>query len=159
MSVSELLDDELKPWCNIRVNSLKADGGITYPQHTFSPTTTPQSISSSQNGIFLLPQATATLTINLPAPSAGNSFTVYLTGVPDGTNTVTFHSTGTNMSGHRCGVAAGIVATSFSGVTNIILGATAANAKVGDYVSFVSTGTTYLVEAWSSGTADAWSTS
>lgn len=160
MSVAELLENKVKPWLNIRVAGITVDNGIVYPSDTFSPTVTPQAIANNQTGaVFFLPQATASLTINLVGPFPGGRFKVYLTAVPDGVHTVTFHSTGANMSGNAVGVAAGLVAVPFAGVTNIILGATAANAKVGDWVEFISTGTGYLVQAWSSGTAAAWTTS
>jgi hypothetical protein len=114
----------------------------------------------SQSGTkYTLPAATANNTITLPALTAGLEFEFYLSAVPNGTNTHTITSGAANMQGHIIAVAAGLVPTTATGRTNIILGATAANAKVGDYCKLWCDGTNWYYSCLSSGTAAAWSTS
>jgi hypothetical protein len=126
---------------------------------SLSPTTTPQTLTVAQSGaIVFLPQATASIIINLPAPTAGWYCKVILTAVADGTHTVTFSAPSAIMSGTRYGVIAAPVGVSATNITNLILSATAANAVVGDNIVFTSDGTKIYYTAWSNGTAAAFST-
>lgn len=127
---------------------------------TLSPTVTPQTLSIAQSGsIVFLPQATASIVINLPVATAGWSCKVILTAVADGSHTVTFSAPTAILSGTRYGVIAAPVGVSAVNQTNLILSATAANAVVGDYVIFTSDGTKIYYTAWSNGTGAGWSTS
>lgn len=151
MSISELT----VPGNNFLINTQSQQ-----PVVSLAATTAAQTISASQSGsLFVLPQCTVATTITLPAATAGFNCRVVLSAVPDGTHTVTFAGPATHLSGAHIGVAAGLVATAAAGVSNLILGATAANCKIGDYIDFFSDGSLMYYRAFSSGTADAFTTS
>jgi hypothetical protein len=102
--------------------------------------------------------------IILPAPSAaiaGFRAKVIFTTVGDNTagHGWQITSTGANMSGHRYGIAAGIVGVNANGVTNLIRSGTAADTKVGDSVELHCDGTSYYYVALSAGVANPFSTS
>jgi hypothetical protein len=138
--------------CNIQT-------GVT-PVVSLAAATASQTLTVAQSGsIVFLPQCTVNTTVTLPSATAGFNCRVQLTAVPDGSHTVTFTNGGANLSGVRIGVAAALVPVAATAQTNLILGSTAANAKVGDYVDFSSDGSKIYYRAFSSGTADAFSTS
>ena len=122
------------------------------------PATGTTTISSSQSGtIFSLPQATANTIINLPAVAAGLNFKFVVAATADGAHTQTITATaGTPIIGLLLGLTAGFN-TAKAAAISLVLSATAANVKVGDYAQLTCDGTNWSVQAFSSETACGWS--
>lgn len=121
-------------------------------------------LSASQSGqVFFLRQQTANNTITLPAiPSSGSlNFKFIVTATANGTNTCTISSaTAGKMTGHIIGPTSDADIVTFADKDSVILSATAANVKPGDYMECWSAGGT--VDRWfcrcvSAGTAVGWS--
>lgn len=164
MSISELLLNEHKPWLNIRVNNTTVDGvlsgGVMYPSTVISATGPTNLGINSSGGIFALPRATANIVITLPPPTIGGlTFKFILSATPDGTHTITITSSSTTGTLNGFWITGATAVNSFNGATNIILGATTANARIGDYCDVYSTGNQWYVRASSNGSASAWSSS
>ena len=117
-------------------------------------------ITQAQSGsVFYIPQATANNTISLPALLAGLNFKFIVQATADGTHTNTIAATAAICSGNITSVAAGLTATLITTKTNLILSATAANVKPGDYADFYCDGTNWWIRAYTAGTAAGWSSS
>lgn len=132
--------------------------GAKLPVQVLSATVGRTFIAAESGTTFMIPQTTASITHTLPSPT-GNAGVVYyfrVQAVPDGTHTVSINSPTSVLNGRYIGVAAAPVMTAFSGKANLILGATAANCKVNDGADIYCDGTSWMVNAWSSGTASAW---
>jgi hypothetical protein len=103
---------------------------------------------------------TTNRTITLPTAAKGLNYEFYLSVAPSGTYTVTISgAAATLLNGNYTvpGAAAYVAATAFAAKTSLILGATAANGKPGDFARFYCVdGTNWLVEAQSTGAATGW---
>lgn len=122
--------------------------------------TTSQSLSQAQSGsLVLIPQVSANVTITLPSVLAGLSYRFVCTATANGSNTCTIAAGSAIIKGSNIAVAAGLVPVTTTGASNIVLGATAANLKNGDWCQLECDGTNWFYYAASSGTAAAWTTS
>lgn len=114
--------------------------------------------SADSGSVIYIPRTTASSTITLPAAKEGLNFKFILTGTPDGaahTRTISSAVAG-ELNGFYIGVAAAPVMVSFTGKNSLILGATTANAAVGDYADFFCDGTSWYIRASTNGTASGW---
>jgi hypothetical protein len=124
------------------------------------PATGVTAVTAAQSGsLFNLVQATGNTTINLPAPFLGANFKFVVSATANGANTQAISSSGANCSGFLIGPASATTSlANVSAKTTATLSATAANVKLGDYIEYNSVdGSTYAIQAYSSGTAVGWS--
>jgi hypothetical protein len=114
-----------------------------------------RTLTADESGsIIVLPAATANNTITLPAHSSGLNYKFVLGAVPNGTNTWVISATDADtMSGTAYGVIAAPVGVSATLSDIITINATAANARVGDWLEVFSDGSIWYYTAWSNGTA------
>lgn len=111
-------------------------------------------ITAAQSGTtFVLPQATASNTITLPAAAAGLRYEFVVGATADGSHTQTISSPSANINGQMYSIPGACVITAISAKTNIIVSATAANVKLGDRIVLISDGTNYYASIFSVGTA------
>jgi hypothetical protein len=114
-------------------------------------------LTSTDVGVLYVPQQTANNVVTLPAVAAGLHFKFICTATANGTNTLTISGAATGLlNGYYDGVVAAPVKVSFTAKDSLILGATAANLKPGDWAEFDCNGTAWYVRASSNGTASAW---
>ena len=115
-------------------------------------------LTSSESGslIMISPSLTANITITMPSPADGLYYDFYVDSLPNDTYTTTISGL---MAGQYTSGTTGLSSTTFNTASNLILSATAANANVGSYASFIGTSSSggfWLVNALSS---HGWSTS
>ena len=160
MSLAELLQPILHPWAKLYAQSLASSKPVVT-----LPAAANTTLTQVQSGtLFLIPQQTASNTVNLPAPASGNAGVVYyfqVTATADGSHTLTISSGSTTLYGYLFSQPSSTATmTLISGSTNIILSSTANNVKIGDTLSLTSDGTHWGVNAVSGSTsAAAWTVS
>jgi len=114
-------------------------------------------ITTAQSGqVFFIPQQTVSNTITMPAAFAGGNYKFICTATADGTHTLTMSPPTSICNGQTIGVVGGLVPVAFTTKASLILGATAANLKTGDWCTWDSDGTSWFITAYSSGIASAW---